>query len=82
MKTIGFSMVFANFHKFDMCKIYQKKGLILLVFWEAKAIKINKNACVKQCFFPTAIFRFFYRFFAILTQFWETLEAPKIAKHR
>ena len=58
-KPLFCSMVFANFHKFDMCKSYLKKGLNFLVFWEAKAIKFNKNACVKQWFFPTAMSRCF-----------------------
>ena len=59
LKTIGFSMVFANFHKIDAFNKSWKKSSILAPFSRAKAEKIRLKMFLKTCNFSTSILTYF-----------------------
>ena len=59
LKTIGFSMVFANFHKIDAFNKSWKKSSILAPFSRAKAEKIRLKMFFKTCYFSTSILTYF-----------------------
>ena len=59
LKTIGFSTVFANFHKIDAFNKSWKKSSILAPFSRAKAEKIRLKMFFITCYFSTSILIYF-----------------------
>ena len=78
IKTIGFSMVFANFAKSIFSRNLTKMVPFWLHFGKPKPLKIDENACLKQWLFPTLIF---WRFFAIFSDFELILGGPGVVNN-
>ena len=70
LKTIVFSMVFADFHNIDGFKKLANKAWFWLRFWTPTLRKIGKKWYWRHVVFFTSILqRFFYDFFAIFHHF-------------
>ena len=81
IKTIVFSMVFADFQKIGVIKKIAQKPRFWLRFRMPKRWKIKRKWCWKSYFVSLVSFCvFFFRFCVILAKFWEALGAPKTKK--
>ena len=63
LKTIGFSMVFVNFHKIHIFEKIAKKLGFWSGFGRLKSQQIEENMVLKSMFFLTSLFRSFFVFF-------------------
>ena len=74
MKTIGFSMVLANFQKIDVFEKSMQKLQFWLHFGMPKPLKIHQKSCLKfMLVFNTA----FSAFFSVFLRFWLDLGRPR-----
>ena len=80
MKTIVFSMVFANFHKIDVFEKMRKNLDFGVVFGGQSEEKSRTNCVEKHTFFLLRFFGDVLRFLMIFARFWEARGPPKIEK--
>ena len=86
LKTIGFSMVFVNFHKINVFEKNAKKTLIWESFSEAKTTKNREKMILKNMYFCNfhffAFFRDFLRFWLDFGRPWALQKFKKIRKNQ
>ena len=78
-KTIGFSMVFANFQKINVFETNAKKPRFWRRLRRPKPWEIEKKWCWKPCVFLTSIF---HRFFSFFHDFGSILGGPGGSKNQ
>ena len=74
MKTIGFSMVLANFQKIDVFEKSMQKVQFCLHFGMSKPLKIDKKSCLKLMLVSIP---FLFTFFSVFQRFWFDLGTPR-----
>ena len=80
IKTMVFSMVFANFHKIDVFEKMRKNLDFGVVFGGQSEEKSRTNCVEKHTFFLHRFFCDFLRFLMIFARFWQARGPQKIEK--
>ena len=81
MKTIGFSMVLANFQKIDVFEKSMQKVQFWVHFGMPKPLKIDKKIVFEtDACFNTGFFCVVFSFLTILARFGEVPGGPKIGE--
>ena len=70
MKTIGFSMVLANFQRIDVFEKSMQKDQFWVHFGMPKPLKIDEKSCLKLMLVSIPFFLLFFQFFNDFGSIW------------